>query len=107
MHAVTGREPRSIFPGYRTKAEARAILERFGGMELLVTRALDQPVHPSRACEGDIVLIDMGEKLVDGCRVNTGIGLQPAVCMGLHSFAPGRRHLISRETLKAVVAWKV
>ncbi len=91
--AVLGDEKRALFPKYSSKTEAEAILAEFGGARGILTHALGEPVHPARAGMGDIVLIDMG------------LGLQPAVCMGLESFAPGRTLLHPRKTLTAVAAW--
>lgn len=93
--AVTGQHLDKHFPRYRTRGEADAILATFGGMLGLLTHALGQPVHASRAGDGDIVLVDFGY----------GQGEQPAVCRGRLSYAPGRRNLQKVETLKAVAAW--
>lgn len=72
-----------------------AILAELGGMASLLSKAFGEPVHCSLASAGDIVLIDMGR------------GEQPAVCMGVESFAPGRSQLEHRSTLKAAAAWKI
>lgn len=93
--AVTGRDRRYRFPRYRNEAEALKLIAKFTDMQGLLTRAFGDPVHPSRANDGDIVLIDMGR------------GLQPAVCRGLECFAPGARHLEHRRTLDAVAAWNI
>jgi hypothetical protein len=61
----------------------------------LVTIALGAPVHPSRAGAGDIVLVQF---------VN---GVQPALCMGRESYAPGRRNLVPIPTLSALEAWVI
>jgi hypothetical protein len=91
--AQTGDEKRLLFPRYRTRSEAEGILEQFGGARGILTHALGEPVHCSRAGEGDIVLIDMGQ------------GEQPALCRGLNSYAPGMRNLVLRPTLTASAAW--
>lgn len=91
--ALTGVDRRAIFAAYRTRLEAQEILATCGGMRGLLTRAFGEPVHCSRATHGDIVLIDMGR------------GEQPAVCMGVKSWAPGRRALEWRDTLTASAAW--
>jgi hypothetical protein len=91
--AVTGEEKRRMFPRYRTRAEAELIIADCGGMRGLLTRALGEPVHPSRARQGDIVLLDIGR------------GEQPAVCMGAMSYAPGPRKLEFSETLTSSAAW--
>lgn len=93
--AVTGDDKRTLFSPYSTRAEALQLLKETGGMLGLVKRALGEPVHASRAGDGDIVLIDMGR------------GEQPAVCRGLNSFAPAARELASRSTLAASAAWIV
>lgn len=61
----------------------------------LLSRAFGAPVHCSRATHGDIVLIDMGR------------GEQPAVCMGVKSYAPGAHQLEHRDTLTATAAWNL
>lgn len=93
VRAVAGVDRRIPFPRYHTKAGAEAILREYGGARGLLIAALGEPVHPSRASVGDIVLIDMG------------LGEQPAVCMGLECFAPGMRNLQPRKTLNATAAW--
>jgi hypothetical protein len=93
--AITGVDKRELFVPYANKKEALELLRTVGGMHGLLVRALGAPVPPAFAGEGDIVLIDMGR------------GLQPAVCTGLQSHAPGRSTLASHPTLSAVAAWKV
>jgi hypothetical protein len=93
--AITGEDKRLIFPNYIGKTSALEILMTEGGMDGLITRALGPPKPAAFAGDGDIVLMDMGQ------------GEQPAVCRGLHSFAPGRRDLGYRPTLSARLAWTV
>ena len=94
--AVTGRDARELFAPYRTKAQAMEILASVGGMRGLLTRALGEPVHVSRATVGDIVLIDMGA------------GEQPAPCAGVHVLGPSRRKgLESWPLSRATAAWNL
>lgn len=93
--AITGVDRRAIFARYTTRAGAEAILLETRGMRGLLTQAFGEPVHPSRAAPGDCVLVEMGN------------GLQPAVCMGVNSYAPGRRNLVHAPTLAAVAAWNI
>lgn len=97
VHALTGRDPREIFPRYRTRSDAESVIANCGGIEGLTRKALaDYPeIHPSRATLGNIVLCDFGR------------GLQPAVCVGVYCLAPGRRGLEKRMTLNSVAAWGV
>jgi hypothetical protein len=95
VRAISGENKRILFPPYRKRAEAQLILEQLGGMRALITRALGEPKPTSFATIGDVVLIEMGN------------GEQPAVCMGLYSFAPGRRNLVHRATRDALAAWTV
>lgn len=92
--AVTGDDRRALFPRYRSKTGAESILAECGGFEGLLTRAFGESVPVARAGMGDVVLVDMGKN-----------GLQPAVCMGLNSYAPGRYGLEHRATSSAVAAW--
>jgi hypothetical protein len=93
--AVTGEDPRRLFPKYHTRKEAEAIIADCGGMRGLICRALGEPVHVSRANRGDIVLCDFGR------------GEQPAVAYGVHCFAPGRLGLMKRPLALATAAWKI
>ena len=95
VEAVTGRDPRELFPPYTSEAEAESIIAECGGMQELITRALGESVQPSRAMRGDIVLCDMGR------------GLQPAVCTGVYCVAPGARGLERRASLDALAAWNL
>jgi len=93
--AMTGIEKRELFQQYRSRQVAGQILARIGGMRGLITQALGEPIPVAFATTGDIVLIEMGN------------GEQPAVCMGVFSFAPGRRNLVHRATIDALAAWRV
>jgi hypothetical protein len=93
--AVSGYDARLVLPRYRNREEAEQVLAKVGGMRELVTIALGAPVHPSRAGAGDIVLVQF---------VN---GVQPALCMGRESYAPGRRNLVPIQTLSALEAWVI
>jgi hypothetical protein len=97
VHAITGRDPREVFPRYRTRAEAEAVIANCGGLDGLTRKALAEypQILPSRATFGDIVLCDFGR------------GPQPAVCGGVYCFAPRRIGLDKRMTLDATAAWKI
>lgn len=93
--ALTGNDARSLFPAYRTKAEALTILKDCGGMRGLIERTLGIAIHPAFAQPGDIVLADFGRDL------------QPGICGGVWSFSPSRIGLEKRKTDSAVAAWAV
>lgn len=93
--ALIAKDARSLFPAYRTKAEAVAILKACGGMRALMEQVLGEAIHPAFAQPGDIVLAEFGR------------GLQPGVCAGVWSLAPGRRGLERRKTDTAIAAWVV
>ena len=96
--AVTGCDPRDLFPTYGSEAEAQAIIATHAGMQAFVAHALrefGQPALPCSAMPADIVLADFGR------------GLQPAVCTGVMCCAPGSRGLIHRRTLSGVAAWNL
>lgn len=61
VHALTGRDPRDLFPHYRTKAEAERVLNQCGGMAALVAEAL-QKLDTPKVQVRDITLSD-GTKL--------------------------------------------
>jgi hypothetical protein len=93
IHAVTGRERRTLFPNYTDEAGATEILERYDGMRGLLSHALGEPVSWELAMTGDIALIDMGQ------------GMQPAVCVDFTAYAPGARALERRPSWMAAAAW--
>jgi hypothetical protein len=137
VHALTGRDPREIFPAYRTRAEAERVIDRCGGLEALAEEALKKLDTPKVQVR-DITLSD-GTKLFPkeardelnawladrfGHRAGNSIhpslatagdivlcdfgrGVQPAVCVGVYCLAPGRRGLERRMTLNSVAAWKI
>jgi hypothetical protein len=95
-YAITGIDRRESFDRYRSRSGAEELLQQFGGMRGLLIHAFGEPMpNKAFASMGDIVLIDMG------------MGPQPAVCMGLNSFAPGRSSLESRKTALAIDAWTI
>lgn len=94
--AVTGKaDPRESFPVHVTERAAYVALQRAGGPIAVLTRFLGEPIHPAMAQRGDIVLGDFG------------VGEQPAVCMGVKSFAPGPAGLLDVPTLSATLAWMI
>lgn len=137
VNALTGRDPRGIFPPYRTRAEAERVIDQCGGIEALAAEALKKLDTPKVQVR-DITLSD-GTKLFQteareefnawlaarfGYRAGNSIhpsratygdivlcdfgrGVQPAVCVGVYCLAPGRRGLERRMTLNSVAAWKV
>lgn len=93
--ALTGIDSRELFPRYRNRREALVILAECGGMLELVRRALGEPIAAAFAQMGDLVLADFGH------------GLQPGICAGVWSLAPGRVGLERRLTDTAVAAWRI
>jgi hypothetical protein len=95
IREVSGVDHAEKFSTYGCEAEALGIIWARGGVRNLLREALGEPKPAAFATQGDIVLIDMG------------MGEQPAVCMGVSSFAPGPRGLVWRRTSRAVAAWTV
>jgi hypothetical protein len=93
--AVSGVDHSDKFSTYVCEAEALGIIWARGGIQNMLREALGEPKPVAFARAGDIVLIDMGR------------GEQPALCMGINSYAPGARGLVARQTLRAVAAWAV
>lgn len=94
--ALTGKpDPREQFGHFTTEREAQVVLGRAGGAEAILRSVLGEPIHPAMAQRGDIVLGDFGT------------GLQPALCVGIDSVAPGERGLTSIRTLRASMAWEI
>lgn len=88
-------DPRAKFPTYQDEREAVVVMGRAGGPQAILTSVLGDSIHPSMAQRGDIVLGDFGS------------GNQPAICAGVHSFAPGAGGLVAIPTLLAIAAWEV
>lgn len=94
--ALTGKpDPRAQFPTYTNEREAVVALGRAGGPAAILTSVLGEPIHHAMAQRGDIVLGDFGS------------GDQPAICTGVHSFAPGASGLVAVPTLSTKSAWMV
>lgn len=95
VQAMTGVDFREQFPAYSTQEEAEAILAQHDGMVGLLTFALGESVHVSRAKRGDVVAADFG------------MGMAAGICLGVQSCAPGARGLVFMPTADAVAAWRV
>jgi hypothetical protein len=98
--ALTGKpDPRPAFGEFTSERQAQVALGRAGGAEAILRSVLGDPIHPAMAQRGDIVLVEFGQ------------GLQPAICVGVESLAPGRcgdrEGLMRIKTLKASLAWEV
>lgn len=55
--AMTGADPRELFPPYASEAEAQAILDTHGGLAGLLSHAFGEPVHKSSMGRGDVSLV--------------------------------------------------
>jgi len=93
--ALTGDDKRALFPAYTDEAEARAIIAAHGGLSGLVTAALGEQKHPSRAMRGDVVLLDRGQGELIG------------ICIGARIVAPGLQGLEFAPMGCALAAWSV
>lgn len=91
---LTGVDHRSAFPAYTDEDSARAILAESGGLIALVDTILPQ-IHPSRACEGDLVLVNDLE------------GSALGICCGAQSAYVGPPGILWRRTLDSLAAWRV
>lgn len=91
---LTGIDHRSKFPAYANEEEARALLAERGGLLALVDSVLPR-IHPSRACEGDLVLS------------NDVTGAALGICLGVNSAHVGPDGLIFLPTHTSIAAWRV
>jgi hypothetical protein len=80
VEAITGTNPASAWV-YTNQAQAEALIADAGGLEQLVTDVMGEPVHPSRAGRGDVVLANLengptvGVCLGRECAFVTDVGL--------------------------------
>ena len=95
VEAQTGQDFAAPFRGrYRTGAGASRALRLYGAGDLpaTMTAALGEPVHPSMAGRGDIVMLDGAA----------------GVCVGAHSlFLVEGEGMTRIPTLRCDLAWKV
>ncbi len=96
VHAVTGKDFAEGLRGtYATAAEAAKMLKQVGGVRGVATAALGEPINPTLAAVGDIVLLtEEGRDLL-------------AVCNGLEALCAGPTGLVPVSTRQAHAAWRV
>lgn len=94
VEAVTGTNPAAAWT-YANEAEAQALIAAAGSLEALVTQAMGEPVHPSRAGRGDVVLAELEN------------GPTVGVCVGRECVFPAETGLTFRPREITLTAWKV
>lgn len=92
--AITGTIPAAPFP-YSTELGAQRLIVEHGGLDNLLTAALGEPVHPSQAGRGDIVLADLES------------GPTAGLCIGRDCVFPAAVGVTFRSRAAIVMAWKV
>lgn len=100
VQAMTGHDPAAGFRGkYSDEAGAAALIAAHGSLKGLVRSVLGDPVHPSRARRGDIVL---GPVPTAG-GTQAGIG----VCVGRQWAVPLPTGLRFLPLAAAAAAWRI
>lgn len=95
VEAITGADPSEPWP-YSSEIGARRLMVKHGGVAGLVSKALGEPVHASRAGRGDIVLADLD------------LGPTAGVCLGrLCAFAQMPEGVLLLPRGIATQAWRV
>lgn len=94
VESITGENPADRWH-YADETEALQLLELHGGVEGLVTIALGEPVHPSRAHRGDVVTGDFPS------------GTAAGICLGNECVFPSALGLVFWPRSVAVKAWRV
>jgi hypothetical protein len=98
---ITGIDYAETLRGYNSSAEAARILSRYGSKADLITALLGaEPVHPSRAMRGDVVLAELRT-------IDEGMSECAGICLGHQSAFPKDIGLQLAPTLKAVRAWRI
>ena len=93
--ALTGENPAAAWHYTNEIGAARLIVEA-GGLEALITTAMGEPIHPSQAGRGDVVLADLE------------LGPTIGVCLGRTcAFATDPVGVVFRPRAAARMAWRV
>ena len=96
VQAQTGHDVLQELRGYRLNQRQALRRERdIGGLPVAIERAGLQPVLPTMAQRGDLVLVAQHPRPV------------LAVCNGAEAVAPGRHGLVHVPLSRAVKAWRV
>ena len=95
VKALTGYDHGVKFRGYTTARQAKHIVDRFGGLYEIASKALGEPTTPAYAAVGDVVLIEIADSLCLG--VSNG-----SVCIG-----PGKDGIISLANSAIQHVWKI
>lgn len=94
--ALTGKDFAEPWRGYRTKEEADALLNSFGGLEQLAIQCLGLCCSLQELVPGDVVLVELETK--QHCLgIFTG-----GACMG-----PGNRGTMLVPFAQTILAWKI
>lgn len=99
--AQTGIDYAEPFRGYDSKISAYRIIAGYGSIEAMITSLLGrEPVHPSRAMRGDVVIGDV--PLIEG-----ESGDCVGVCLGTHCAFPKDIGLRMLSRSVARLAWRI
>ena len=94
VEAITGTNPMHAFD-YRNRLGAERLIRSAGTLDALVNRVLGEPVHPSLAGRGDVVIADL-----DG-------GSSVGVCLGDVCVFAAEPGIAFRPRDVARAAWRI
>ena len=93
--ALTGEDPAAAW-NYTSETGAARLIAKAGSLEALITEAMGEPIHPSQAGRGDVVLADLE------------LGPTVGVCLGRTcAFAADPVGVVFRPRSAARMAWRV
>ncbi len=102
VREMTGVDYAGVLRGAYTDREgANAVVSDHGSLQAFITSLLGEPVHPSVALRGDVVLAMI--KIGDGTEVGECLG----ICLGAHCAFPKARGLKFERTLTVRCAWRI
>jgi hypothetical protein len=96
--AMTGVDYAASFRGYDTKTGAYRIIAEHGSLAALLTSVLGEPIEPSFAGRGDVVLADI--ETVEG-------GESAGICLGAFCAFPKDIGFALHSRTVVKLAWKI
>jgi hypothetical protein len=98
VFAMTGIDYATPFRGYHSRPSAYRLIAEYGSLTVLLTSVLGEPMEPSFAGRGDVVLADIAT--VEG-------GESAGICLGVFCAFPKDIGLALHPRTVAKLAWKI
>jgi hypothetical protein len=95
VQAITGQNPMALVAPYKTEFAAARLMKEGGGLQQIAASLLGQPVAPTMAAVGDVVLL-----------INEGREML-GICNGVNVMAPGESGMVALGMDAALAAWKI